>query len=522
MDAGTGERLERALTGPDVWGALGTLASDPPPDLVEAVEERYGAAGPEQRRLLTWLLRSLGESGDPALLRLLERARGEHARDVLATAVQRGLRIPAGVLRGLVDDLGMVEPVVDAMGLSGDPSFAPLLAGVLDRTGLGGRAALALGRLGERRWTGALAERVGGVSGLDHTAFARALELMGDPAAVPYLVRWLRKGGEPAGDVHDALVRITGRNPLLPLWTTSEEYTRNARRAWAGVTAAGRVPPDLRDMVVESPSWARFELDEGRGRIRIDFDAPAAGSSRPRWNRSLFVGGEPLYRVGSICDTCETALRLLDWPARRAVRGAARLRGALSDVHALDAELLDASRPLLEELETGHYRVFLADLPLERVATPERSWWVRRWEDRTEADLSQEPDPVDWPGTEHFQLTHRLTEPVPTYGVVLPSQPLDALDDDQVAGHRVAIEGGARPAALVLGWVEDRWVEAEHEERFLVGTVLDGHHKLAAYAEAGVPARVVLLSRLEDNWAERDGWGARLEAVLPWPGASAG
>jgi hypothetical protein len=322
--------------------------------------------------------------------------------------------------------------------------------------------------------------------------------------------------------VHHALVRLTGRDPLLSLWSTPEEFTRNARRVWAGVAGAGPVPPDIRGPIVESPTRARFDLDEGRGRIRVDFDPPTPGSSWPRWDKSLFVGGEPLYRVGSVCDTCETALRLLDWPPRHAVRGAARLRGALADVDALNAELLDAVGPLLGELSTGHYRVFLTDLPLERVTTPERSWWVRRWEDRTESHLSPEPDLVGWPGTDHFQLTHRIAGPVPTYGVLVPSQPPAALDEVQVARHRAAIEDGARPAALVLGWVEDRWVQAEHEERFLVGAVLDGHHRLAAYAEADVPARVVLLARLEDNWASQGGWGASLEAVLPRPGTSAG
>jgi hypothetical protein len=47
----------------------------------------------------------------------------------------------------------------------------------------------------------------------------------------------------------------------------------------------------------------------------------------------------------------------------------------------------------------------------------------------------------------------------------------------------------------------------EYLERFLVSVVLDGHHKLTAYAEMGVPARAVLVARLEDCWGppgERD------------------
>ena len=67
MGADTGERLERALAEPDVWQALGALVADPPPDLVEAVEERYERTGAEQRRLLTWLLQSQGTGAGPAL-----------------------------------------------------------------------------------------------------------------------------------------------------------------------------------------------------------------------------------------------------------------------------------------------------------------------------------------------------------------------------------------------------------------------------------------------------------------------
>lgn len=52
---------------------------------------------------------------------------------------------------------------------------------------------------------------------------------------------------------------------------------------------------------------------------------------------------------------------------------------------------------------------------------------------------------------------------------------------------------------MVLGWIDDRYVDALHEERWLVGAILDGHHRLAAYAAAGVPARVLLLARVGEG-----------------------
>lgn len=52
---------------------------------------------------------------------------------------------------------------------------------------------------------------------------------------------------------------------------------------------------------------------------------------------------------------------------------------------------------------------------------------------------------------------------------------------------------------MVVGWIDDRYVEARHEERWLVGAVLDGHHRLAAYAAAGIPSRVLLIARVGEG-----------------------
>ncbi|MFJ9944405.1 hypothetical protein [Streptomyces erythrochromogenes] len=278
------------------------------------------------------------------------------------------------------------------------------------------------------------------------------------------------------------------------------------RAAWADGRTE-RAPAAVRDLVVESGALARFSVDEGAGRIRFAFDPPSPGSSWPRWDRCLTFDRKPLYRVGSVCDTCELGLTLLDWPDDEAARIAARMRGRLADLDRIDTTLLAEWSPVLGELETGHYRALLLDLPLEPVAEPTRSWWYRRAAARAEEDgddgTRPECDrPEDyWPGVAHFQLT----APVPggrvpfTYGALLPSQPPEALDPAAFARHAAAVAAGERPAAVVLGWIDDRYVEALHEERWLVGAILDGHHRLAAYAAAGMPARVLLLARVGEE-----------------------
>ncbi|MFJ5831413.1 hypothetical protein [Streptomyces sp. NPDC093089] len=540
------ERLRAALRADDPWTALHTLHAlhaphtpdtpqvthtpharhtDQSERLAEAVEEAY-RSDPDRsasRRYLTWLLRSLGAPGDAVLLRLLaDPALGPDDRqDLLSTAVTRGLRLPAELLRTYLPDApgpegrggvrsgdALTAELVDAMGLSGDQSFAPRLGALLaDPSAPRGRAALALGRLGARDWTEPIATRLHEATGLDHTAFAVALELMGDPTAVPHLLRWLAETGEQrVYDVHHALVRLTGHDPLLPELARGEVYAAAVRAAWSD----GRPEPGpgaVRDLVIESGTQARFSVDGGAGRIRVDFDPPSPGSSWPRWDRSLTVDRRPLYWLGSTCDTCELALSLLGWPDETTPRLAARMRERLTDLHRLDAALLAEWIPVLAELETGHYRALLLDLPLERVTDPAQSWWYRRTAARTDdvaddaeaADTADDPLEHYWPGVTHFQLT----APVPgsriplTYGALLPSQPPESLDPATIARHTSALTTGARPAVVALGWIDDRYVEAEHEERWLIGAILDGHHRLTAYAAAGIPARVLLLARLD-------------------------
>ncbi|MEU3481068.1 hypothetical protein AB0E66_23215 [Streptomyces sp. NPDC033753] len=509
-------RLRAALRADDPWTALYALSTDRPAGLAEAVEELYRSDVDRAafRPHLAWFLRSMGEPGDAVLPRLLAEPAFAAAdrRDLLRTAVARGLRLPADLLRAYGQEApassgsdaradGPAAPeLVDAMGLSGDPSFAPRLGALLEIPSVRSRAALALGRLGAREWTAPIAGRLSEVTGLDHTAFTVALELMGDPAAVPHLLRWLAESGEErVYDVHHALVRLTGRDPLLPELERGAGYAAAVRAAWADGRTE-HTPAVVRDLVVESGARARFSVDGGAGRIRIAFDPPSPGSSRPRWDRSLTFDDKPLYRVGSHCDTCELSLTLLDWPADEATGTAARMRARPADLDRIDAALLAEWSPVLGELETGHYRALLLDLPLERVTRPARSWWYRRVVARAQVDDDSEygeDRPEDhWPGVAHFQLT----TPVPggrvpfAYGALLPSQPPEALDPATVARHAAAIAAGERPAAVVLGWIDDRYVEARHQERWLVGAVLDGHHRLAAYAAAGVPARVLLLA----------------------------
>lgn len=473
--------LDAAINAPDPWTALADLAAAPPGGaraLAAEVAERYESASKVQRQRLEYLLALLRD--DDVILDLLQRV---GSAELLAMANRRGAVVASSVLDGLVERLGYVAPVVEALGLSGDPARIAELGELLGDAVVGDRAALALARLNARDWTVRIAQGLFDVTGNTHVAFTAALIEMGDTAAVPHLLRWLAEGPDlPAGDVHQALVRLTGRDPLIP---EDGDFSAHVRRIWPRRDLSSPPNPEVRDLVVETSRRVRFALDDGLGRVRVGF-----GSEWPRWYRTLFVADTPLYRVSGFCGTCETTMGLLGFPD--APSRAADVRETLADLHEL--ENLDALRPIVRELESGHYRAHLVDLPVERVDRPERSWWLRRIAVRDDPERWTTED-ATWPGVAHFQVPALLADEPPTYGSVVPSQSLDGLDPSTVARHAEAIARGERPTALLLAWTEYRYVEAEAEERFLLGVVLDGHHRLAAYAAAGVPARVLILTR---------------------------
>ncbi|MEV4133258.1 hypothetical protein AB0J72_13950 [Dactylosporangium sp. NPDC049742] len=343
-----------------------------------------------------------------------------------------------------------------------------------------------------------LLARLPRLTGLEHDRLVVAVEQRGDPAAVrPLLERVAVAPGEALFGLHHALVRLTGHDPVLPL--DRDAWPHAVRLVWAAWEPATEARPRVEDVEPLGDDRARLVVADGRGVIGIDYDPTPPGSTWPRWFKSLLVGGSPLYGVGSDCGTCETTLHLIGWPERPAAALSQLMRERLGDVTALDGDVLDAVAPLLTGLRSGHYLAALADLDLELVSDPAASWCMRRHELRVDEEPDEVP-PVDWPGTGHLQLRTTVPGVRPTFAVVLPSQDLAAVDPRTVAAHTARIAAGERPTAVVTAWVEDRDVRMDHPERFFVGVVLDGHHKLVAYARHGVPARVLLLCRVEDSW----------------------
>ncbi len=456
--------LSWALATRGDWAALEDLAGAAPAGLVAAVRTRWFAE-PERRDELQFLL---SQSLDPEIATLLPSllpgAEGVLAARLLDLYVRWKVPVPRAELVRLLADPQARSAAVKAAA-HGPAELTPVIRPLLDDPSVRGAAAMTLARLGD-------VASLGAVTALLETgdrAIPTALELLGDTSVVPAArARLDRATPAEVEGLHRLLIALTGHDPVIRPGGDRDAAIRAAWRRW---DPASRPRPRVDLAGPVDPARAGFVVTDGQGLVRVGFDDSG-------WRRSLRVGGRRAYDLGSICDTCATTLLLAGWPERPAEASARRLRAALADVPAVTPDLLDAAAPLLCVLRSGEYVAALVDLDLGRVKAEE----------------------TPWPGTDHFRLRTTL----PFTGVVLPTQPLPEAAAATVAAHASAIAAGRRPAALLVSWLEDRYVHAETHERHLVGLVLDGHHKLLAYAAAGVPARALMVFRVEDSWGPPD------------------
>lgn len=428
------------------------------------------------------------------LVRELRTRRGAEARRILYELARQPVVLAT---EDLLPHLAESDEALDCALRSDDPALIEPCARLLPRQW---KAALVLAKLGQRGFTGAIVERLAASEGIAAQGYAMALEVMGDDRCVPALLALVAEARPAlAFALHHALVALTGRRPLVPWTTPAVDWPAALADAWRRPALAA---PSLVDVRPISPREVAFAVDHGRARLRVEYDAFVAGSW-PRWDRSLVVAGQPLYQVSSHCGTCRTILHRTGALGPDAASAAlAAHRGLVAAMDHVDGAALEVLWPLLSELDTGHYLAALVDVSLEGVEGPARSWLARRG--ATDEELARDgDDPAhSWAGVAHHQTRVSLRPALREAMVVVPSQDPASLEPARVEAWRRAIEGGARPAVVALAWIEDRSPAFSDEgrvDRTVIGVVLDGHHKLEAYARSGVPARVLLLVHREQS-----------------------
>ncbi len=367
------------------------------------------------------------------------------------------------------------------------------------------QAAITLGHLGATGSAPALAARLLKEEGRVLEAVVAALEMLRDRNVLPDLVGAMRRANiDQVPAVAHALAVLSGVDLALEPRATSE----HVRQAWLEVARKNQlasVPPArVANVRQEKTGLVTFDVQFGRGNLQIGFDPPEPGATWPRWGRSVFVRGERVVDVGSTCGTCESLLRFVSWPAQDVsalANGLEDRRGELT----LEA-WVTSWEPLLRELRGGRYVGADLSLRVERIDPARRreSWFVRRYELRVDdEEESAGPEAAEdadlaWPGMIHYQGARAGA--VPTFPVVIPLSDPANLDSQVVEAFATRIVSGDQPPVVAFAWLDEREVEARWMERFLYLAVLNGHHRLEAYARAGVPARIIAFGRIDDSW----------------------
>ncbi|GAA2016355.1 hypothetical protein GCM10009839_09870 [Catenulispora yoronensis] len=313
-------------------------------------------------------------------------------------------------------------------------------------------------------------------------AAARRLQAL-IPDAPEWALYWLGR----------AIKRLSGHSAPPPegvQWSGPERdaYVAKLREAWAALDLSVDPTPSV---VWGAATDTRVEavVHDGRGVFALGPDPTSGKATWPEWNYSWYHAGQGLYGVGTVCSTCEVYLHRAGWSPQEAVDLAQSVRSAVADVRTLDRQLLDAIEPVVGALASSRYQLRLIDQPLEPVT------WMDTW--YTEDALEGVTDPDDLADITEDPVNHeRLYQPPhtgrPNPLVIAPTQP--DLDPATVKAYVQAITDGARPAALVAAHLGERhnWDREEPHTAF-TGFVVDGHHKLAAYAELGIAARIILI-----------------------------
>ncbi|MEV7971990.1 hypothetical protein [Cellulomonas sp. NPDC089187] len=344
----------------------------------------------------------------------------------------------------------------------------------------------------------------------DRTATPRALELLRHPSPtqtgqlaslITALGRWGDRSAAPAlrdlvataspallFHLNTALFRLTGRSPV----PTDDMDT--LRRWWAEADL-DTVPAPQVDRSIHNDRDADLVITDGRAAFALDTTDPGPSSPWPIWTFAWTMSGEEIYHVGSVCGTCEVFLERTGWAPEQAVQLARTVATAVTDVPAVTDGLIDALIPVLGGLASGQVHLRLRDTPLRPVRTWEDTWFTTT---RPAPDPDAPSGPLD--ATYYVLDAHRPL-------ILAPTQPDDVLDPDTVRAYAERIASGERPAVVaaahaatrtIIGWgqYEDR------DERSVTALIVDGHHKLAAYARLGIPARVIWLCDL--SWSLSD------------------
>ncbi len=245
----------------------------------------------------------------------------------------------------------------------------------------------------------------------------------------------------------------------------------------------------------------RVKLTGSKGLIKIGVAKKHAQAN------SLFleINGARRFEIGNDCDTCHFWFKCLRDPRPSVQKKIFNLPKTISLPRPLDAEMIRELVPFLDIMDKGEYYMFNAEF---RLTGPFRGDDESCYFHNTEfLELWDIDDPAaedllsDW---EHYEgKTPRVYRHEglieKQFEFVVPLVPNARLKPENIRIYQQMIANGDRPRVFLLGLLQRGVPEsvtsgrAKNLHTFFSTFVLDGHHKLAAYQRAGVPANCLVL-----------------------------
>jgi hypothetical protein len=213
-------------------------------------------------------------------------------------------------------------------------------------------------------------------------------------------------------------------------------------------------------------------LKASKGRLEVRQHSHALG---------LFADGKPVTLTWAQCDgsILQDYLHLRSFSAEDDI---AALRECVAQGFLEGQSLRSQIRPFFEFFTPGTYQLVLEDIP---------SWWMDEWESEDHAF-------VGW-----FYPTDDKHQNIPN---LLATQSYATLDEKQILAWMYAIEAGARPIVLTATATRSDWTEF----------ILDGHHKLYAYAMLNIPPRRLKICGISPHPLRSSNFPQTLDTPYGW------
>ncbi|MBI4122018.1 MAG: hypothetical protein HY461_01670 [Parcubacteria group bacterium] len=353
------------------------------------------------------------------------------------------------------------------------------------------------------------------------SAILVALEKLNNPGLVDRIIEIIPHVQDPfyLHEVSGLLWKLSGKEPLLPL---GDPVPHEVYKAWKPVVSSSYIPYVE---ITSSYAWGTtFNPLNTSGKLSLYW---LSSEDERRWDRGWWFSEKLLYDIGNSCGTCDMILRFCGYPQTRIAATSESLGNAVNQRAFPDASWLKTWLPVISNLRVGHYVAgVLESVPVQRITKEmvRYSWLTIRKKLKavdipsgsTSSQLAGTPGRAGdetWLGVDHWQSTVALGSSK-VFTVFLPTQEMASINEDRVNFFVERIKAGDRPTVVCTGWFDERSVGGDHDEKFLVLAILDGHHKMAAYEKAGVPARIIALCREEDCWGNPEDRTAALKNLL--------